>query len=95
MVKELAEKGFSIELIDFSPPDTRPKSYYYRPCGMQVGPWPCDKKSQKYYLNKGYLLEPPESKPKTKTYPCPICGKKFDNLGGLIDCLEIHKKEET
>ena len=94
MVGKLDGSDYKVELIDYSEPDNRPKRFYYRPCGMQVGPWPCDEKSQKYYLNKGFLLEPPERElpDKGAVLICPLCGKSFDNLADLINCLEIHKE---
>lgn len=99
-IGDLKGRDWSVELIDYSEPDNRPKAYYYRPTGMQVGPWPCDLKSQKHYLERGFLLEPPiaqERKPQSrrKRLECPICGKHFNRLSGLIACLKKHKKEEV
>ena len=92
--EQLKGQGFGLELIDYAEPDNRPKCFYYRKCGMQVGPWPCDPKSQKYYLTRGFFLEPPQGKP-LPTYSCQVCGTKHDNLGGLIGCLKSHEKEEV
>lgn len=90
---DLKGKDWDVELIDYSEPDTRPKRFYYRPCGMKVGPWPYDKKSQREYLRRGFLLEPPKGSPlPQKTFRCQVCGKEHDNLSDLIDCLNSHKE---
>lgn len=93
-IGDLKGKDWSVELIDYSEPDNRPKVYYYRPTGMQVGPWPCDPKSQKHYINKGFLLEPPKREPSRQTFKCQVCGTEWDNLSALIDCLKSHKEEK-
>ncbi len=92
MKEVLGADGFRIELIEYEP-DLRPKRFYYRKCGMQVGPWPSDEKSQAKYLNKGFLLEPPieERKP---LFKCQVCNAQYDSLSNLIDCLGKHNKEE-
>ena len=86
--------GFKVELIDYEP-DLRPKCFYYRKCGMPVGPWPFDEKSQKHYLNRGFLLEPPELPEERKPlFKCQICKAQYDTLSDLIGCLGKHNKEE-
>jgi hypothetical protein len=91
---DLAGQGYSIEVKEYEP-DRRPKCFYYRKCGMQVGPWPCDDKSQEYYLNKGFLLEPPRLTIRKPVYKCQICGTHYDELSKLITCLSEHNKEVT
>jgi hypothetical protein len=91
---DLAGQGYSIEVKEYEP-DRRPKCFYYRKCGMQVGPWPCDERSQKYYLNKGFLLDPPQKVERKPVYKCQICGKHYEHLSSLIGCLRKHNKEVT
>ena len=84
--------GYRVELVEYNK-DRRPKRFYYRKCGMEVGPWPYDEKSQKYYLSKGFLLEPPENpEPQAPIFPCQICKRNYNSLEGLIGCLEKHKE---
>ncbi len=94
MNEVLGASGYRVELIEYEP-DLRPKRFYYRKCGMQVGPWPSDEKSQAKYLSKGFLLEPPELPEERKPLlKCQICGVPYENLADLISCLAKHKKEE-
>jgi hypothetical protein len=92
--EDLGVAGYSIQLKEYEP-DMRPKCFYYRKCGMQVGPWPCDTKSQQYYLAKGFLLEPPRLTERKPVYKCQICGTHLDSLPKLIACLKKHNKEVT
>jgi len=92
MSENITGGGYSIQVYDLNP-DPRPKCYYYRKCGMKVGPWPCDNQSKAKYLAKGFLLEPPiEPEIQKPFYRCQLCGKTHDSLDNLIGCLNSHKE---
>jgi hypothetical protein len=91
--KKIYDRG-DVQVFLVTEKDERPKCFYYRPCGMQVGPWPCDPRSQKHYLSRGFLLEPPEVKPLTPKYSCTVCKKEYESIAEVIDCLKSHEEEE-